>query len=134
IEGVSGQAATVQSLQLFGYVIGALVIGVFFYVITVQKVALVAMLKAIGAGNGFILRQILVQVVLVTIVGLVLATPLAWLTERGLSGASEVPIAFSMASYITTVMLLLVTAVSGGLMSARQIVKTEPLLALGIQQ
>jgi putative ABC transport system permease protein len=38
IEGVSGQQSTVVSLQVFGYVIGAMVIGVFFYVLTLQKV------------------------------------------------------------------------------------------------
>ncbi|MDZ7729346.1 MAG: hypothetical protein U5Q44_14805 [Dehalococcoidia bacterium] len=38
MEGVQGQQGAVVALRVFGYVIGALVIGVFFYVLTLQKV------------------------------------------------------------------------------------------------
>ena len=57
IEGVAGQASTVTSLRVLGYVIGALVVGAFFFVLTLQKVAQIGVLKAVGASSGFIIRR-----------------------------------------------------------------------------
>ena len=54
IEGVSGQQSTVTALRWFGYIIGALVIGVFFYVLTIQKVPQIGVLKAIGASDVYV--------------------------------------------------------------------------------
>jgi putative ABC transport system permease protein len=135
IEGVQGQQSTVQALRLFGYVIGALVIGVFFYVLTLQKVAQIGVLKAVGASSGFVLRQILVQVVLIAIAGIAVSVPLAWATDRALQQLPEsVPIAFTSSTFITTSLVLLVTAVAGGLFSVRQVVRVDPIIALGQQQ
>lgn len=39
VEGVAIQEATVNALSSFGYFIGAVVVGVFFYVFTIQKVS-----------------------------------------------------------------------------------------------
>jgi putative ABC transport system permease protein len=135
IEGVQGQQSTVQALRFFGYLIGALVIGVFFYVLTLQKVAQIGVLKAVGASSGFVLRQILIQVVVISIVGIAISVPLAWATDRALRQLpTTVPIAFDAGTFITTSIILLVTALVGGLFSARQVVRVDPIIALGQQQ
>jgi putative ABC transport system permease protein len=135
IEGVSGQQATVVSLRVFGYIIGAMVIGVFFYVLTLQKVPQIGVLKAIGASNGFVFRQILLQVITLSIIGLLVSVPLAWLTYKGLQRLPDaVPIAFTTSTYVTTCLALLATAIIGALFSGRQVIKTDPIIALGQQQ
>jgi putative ABC transport system permease protein len=135
IEGVSGQQSTVTSLRVFGYLIGALVIGVFFYVLTLQKVPQIGMLKALGASGLYIFRQLLVQSLLVSVLGLMVAFPLAWLTDRGLQRLPDsVPIAFTTSTWVTTGILLVVVALVGTLFSARQVSKTDPIIALGQQQ
>lgn len=135
IEGVSGQQATVVSLRLFGYIIGAMVIGVFFYVLTLQKVPQIGVLKAIGASNAFVFRQLLLQVITLAAIGLLISVPLAWLTNRALQQLpNAVPIAFTTSTYITTCAALLLTAIIGALFSGRQVVKTDPIIALGQQQ
>ena len=135
IEGVSGQQATVVSLRVFGYLIGATVIGVFFYVLTLQKVPQIGVLKAIGASNGFVFRQILLQVIALSVIGLLISVPLAWLTYRALQSLPDaVPIAFTTSTYLTTCGALLLTAIIGALFSGRQVIKTDPIIALGQQQ
>jgi putative ABC transport system permease protein len=135
IEGVSGQQSTIVSLRVFGYVIGAMVIGVFFYVLTLQKVPQIGVLKAIGASNAFVFRQILIQVIVLAIIGLLISVPLAWLTNRALQSLPEaVPIAFTTNTYVTTCTALLITAIVGALFSGRQVIKTDPIIALGQQQ
>jgi putative ABC transport system permease protein len=135
IEGVSGQQSTVTALRVFGYVIGALVIGVFFYVLTLQKIAQVGVLKAIGASGFFVFRQVIIQAVIVSVLGLAISLPLAWATERALSRLPEsVPIAFTPGTFLTTSVALLFTSVLGSLFSGHQVAKVDPLIALGQQQ
>jgi putative ABC transport system permease protein len=134
IEGVAGQQSTVVALRLFGYVIGALVVGVFFYVLTLQKVPQIGVLKAIGASNFYVFRQVLVQVVALSGIGLLVSVPLAWATDRALREVPEgVPIAFTAGTYFTTCVALLATAVVGALFSGGRIIRTDPIIALGQQ-
>jgi putative ABC transport system permease protein len=135
IEGVAGQQSTVQSLQAFGYIIGAMIIGVFFYVLTLQKIPQFGMLKALGASNRYIIGQLLTQVLVIAAIGIGLSLPLALLTEWGLQSLPDsVPIAFTSSMFITTCVALLVTALLGALFSARQVLRIDPIIALGQQQ
>ena len=135
IEGVSAQQSTVDSLMFFGYLIGALVIGVFFYVLTLQKVAQIGVLKAIGASSGFVVRQIFGQVLALSIGGIAIALPLAWATNRALQNLpAPVPIAFTTTAFVITTALMIGTALIGALFSARQAIKVDPIIALGQQQ
>ena len=135
IEGVAGQQSTVVALRLFGYLIGALVVGVFFYVLTLQKVAQIGVLKAVGASTFFVFRQVVVQAVAVSIIGLLVSVPLAWFTDYSLKQLPDpVPIAFTTGTYVTTTSALLFTAIVGALFSGRQVVKVDPIIALGQQQ
>ena len=68
IEGVQEQQSTVDALRYVGLLIGGMVVGIFFYVITLQKISQLGMLKAIGAPGGYLLRQGLIQVVLITLI------------------------------------------------------------------
>lgn len=135
IEGVSAQQSTVDALMFFGYLIGALIIGVFFYVLTLQKVPQIGVLKAVGASNGFVVRQILLQVLTLAVLGVAIAVPLAWLTNKGLQQLStQVPVAFTLNAFIITALAMIATALVGAVFSARQAIKVDPIIALGQQQ
>ena len=49
--GYSAQQSTLDTQSYFALLIGILVIGGFFQILTLQKVAQIGMLKAIGASN-----------------------------------------------------------------------------------
>lgn len=135
IEGVSGQQGTVNALMFFGYLIGALIIGVFFYVLTLQKVPQIGVLKAVGASSAFVVRQILLQVLALAVGGVAVAVPLAWATNRALQQLpSQVPIAFTTNAFLGTAGAMIATAMVGAVFSARQAVKVDPIIALGQQQ
>lgn len=135
IEGVQGQQATVDALRAFGYLIGALVIGIFFYVLTMQKVAQVGLLKALGASNAYVFRQLLAQVLTVTVLGLSVSIPLAFVTDSVLNRLPEsVPIAFTGGTFVVTSALLLATGIVGALLSVRQLARVDPIIALGHQE
>lgn len=133
IEGVQAQNQTVRSLQVMGYLIGAMVIGIFFYVLTLQKVPQIGILKALGASSWFVFGQLLLQVIVLTLAGLAVCIPLALLTASAIPEGG-VPIAFTNSTYVITVVGLLVAAVLGALFSGRQIARVDPIIALGQQQ
>jgi len=135
IEGVSGQQSTVQALRVFGYLIGGLVIGVFFYVLTLQKIGQIGVLKAVGASSFFVFQQVLIQVLAISVIGVGIAVPLAWLTNRALQQVpNPVPIAFTTGTFVTTTVLLVLMAALGAAFSGRQVAKVDPIIALGQQQ
>jgi putative ABC transport system permease protein len=135
IEGVEGQQATVMALRFFGYVISALVIGIFFYVLTLQKIVNIGLLKALGASTPYIFRQLLMQVLIVTLLGTGVAVPLAYVTEFGLGRLrNSVPVDFNPDTFLFTAIIVVFTGVVGALFSARQMVKVDPVIALGHQE
>lgn len=133
IEGVQAQQQTVRSLQVMGYLIGAMVIGIFFYVLTLQKVPQIGILKALGASSWFVFGQLLIQVVTLTLAGLAVCIPLALATASAIPEGG-VPIAFTGSTYVITIAGLLVSAMLGALFSGRQIARVDPIIALGQQQ
>lgn len=135
IEGVAGQQATVTALRVFGYIIGALVIGVFFYVLTLQKVSQIGVLKALGASSAYVFRQLVVQVLAISVTGVVISVPLAWATGRAIAQLPDpVPIAFTTGTFVTTSIALIVVGLIGALFSGRRVAGVDPIIALGQQQ
>ena len=132
IPGVGPQQNTANAIQGFGLVIGAMVIGVFFYVLTLQKIGQIGVLKAIGASSWFVFRQLLLQVLIVSVIGLIVALPLAILTVNVLS--ASVPLLIERDKIVLAIALLLITSVVGVLFSGRRIATVDPLIALGQQQ
>lgn len=135
IEGVSAQQSMVDALMFFGYLIGALIIGVFFYVLTLQKVPQIGVLKAVGASNAFVVRQILLQVLALATAGVLIAVSLAWLTNNALQRLpTQFPMAFTTSAFVFTSAAMIVTALVGAVFSARHATQVDPIIALGQQQ
>lgn len=132
IPGVGPQQNTANSIEAFGLIIGTLVVGVFFYVLTLQKVGQIGVLKALGASSWFVIRQLLVQVSVVSVIGLAIAVPASIMTVNALP--SSIPLLITRDGVIVTTLLLLATAVVGVAFSGRKVVSVDPLIALGHQQ
>lgn len=131
IPGVGPQRNTANAIQGFGLIIGAMVIGVFFYVLTMQKVGQIGVLKAIGASSWFVFAQLLVQVLVISIIGIIIALPLVLVT------AGFFPTGLLLVTrdgVLLSVALLLAMAVLGVAFSGRRIATVDPLIALGQQQ
>lgn len=80
-------------------------------------------------------RQIIVQVLALALGGVVIAVPLAYLTNRALQQLSgQVPLAFTTNAFITTSIAMLLTSVIGAVFSLREVAKIDPIIALGQQQ
>lgn len=130
--GYSAQQSTLDTQRYFTLFIGILVIGGFFQIQTLQKVAQIGMLKAIGATNWTIAWSSIVQIVMINALGVAIGTVGSLLLS--LTFPSEVPIVFTGNSVVTAVTSLLLIGPVGGLVSVFALLKIEPLTALGLAQ
>ena len=72
--GYQAQQSTLNTQRLFTLLIGVLVIGGFFQIQTLQRVAQIGMLKAVGVSNWTIVLAFIVQIVVLTLVGVVIGS------------------------------------------------------------
>lgn len=128
--GYKEQQNTLDTQRYFAFVIGILVVGGFFQIQTLQKVPQIGMLKAIGASNLVVAATALMQIVLVTILGVAIGTILS----LGLSLAfpPTVPIVFTGNAVVAAVLSLLLIGPLAGLLSIRYALRVEPLTAIGL--
>jgi putative ABC transport system permease protein len=130
--GYAEQQSTLDTQRYFTLFIGILVIGGFFQIQTLQKVAQIGMLKAIGASTGTIALSAITQIVAVNAFGVFLGTMGSLLLS--LTFPVDVPIVFTGEAVATAVISLLLIGPLGGFVSVYLLTKVEPLTALGLAQ
>jgi putative ABC transport system permease protein len=128
--GYSAQQSTLGIQRVFTLLIGLLVVGSFFRIQAMQKIAQVGVLKAIGTASWKIGLAALVQIFTVNAFGVILGAMLTWLLTLAIPPV--VPIRFDGLDALRTVLLLLLIGPLGGLVAVRALLKAEPLKALGL--
>jgi putative ABC transport system permease protein len=128
IPGYSAQQGTVQTQGFFTLLIGILVIGGFFQIQILQKVPQIGVLKAIGASNPVVGAAAILQIMVVTAVGVAIGGFLTFLLSLGFP--PTVPLTFNGTASALAVVALLVIGPLGGLVSVFYAVRIEPLKAL----
>lgn len=130
--GYSAQQSTLNTQRYFTLLIGILVIGGFFQIQTLQKIAQIGMLKAIGTTNGIVALAAIVQIVAVNTLGVLIGAAGSLLLS--LTFPVQVPIVFTPNAVIASVLALLIIGPLGGLVSVWALSRVEPLRALGLAQ
>jgi putative ABC transport system permease protein len=128
VPGYSAQQGTIQTQGVFTLLIGVLVIGGFFQIQILQKVPQIGVLKAIGASNRVVGAAAVVQIVLVTTLGVAIGGALTLLLSLGFP--PTVPIVFDGQAAMVAILALLLIGPLGGLVSTIYAVRIEPLKAL----
>ncbi len=129
VPGYSEQSLTFSMMLGFLLVISAFVLGVFFYVITLQKTNQFGVLKAMGASNAFLGKAIVSQVFLLSLTSVVVGLLLAYGTTLVLP--SGMPFSWDFTIVISYSVALLLISVASSLLSVRKITKIDPLQAIG---
>jgi len=130
LPGYSAQQSTLNTQGAFTMFIGVLVIGGFFQIQILQKVAQIGVLKAIGAKNSLVGAASIIQIMIVTVIGVAIGALLSFLFS--LTFPPTVPIVFDGTKSVIAIIALLLIGPIGGLVSIRYAVRIEPLKALGL--
>ncbi len=128
IPGYSAQQGTVQTQGFFTLLIGVMVIGGFFQIQILQKVPQIGVLKAIGSSNGVVGWSAVIQIIVVTAIGVGIGGVLTYVFSLFLP--ATIPFVFDGVRSIAAVILLLLIGPLGGMVSIIYAVRIEPLKAL----
>ncbi len=128
VPGYSAQQGTVQTQGFFTLLIGVLVIGGFFQIQILQKVPQIGVLKAIGASNFVVGISAIIQITIITAIGVAIGGLMTFLFSLGFP--PTVPLTFNGTSSAFAILALLSIGPLGGLVSVFYAVRIEPLKAL----
>ncbi|RLY92349.1 hypothetical protein CWC38_11305 [Kocuria tytonicola] len=116
-------------MQGFLYGISALVVISFLTVWTIQRTRDIAVLRALGASRGYVVRDSLVQAAVVLTLGVLVGGALGLL--GGMLAGSAVPFELSAASVALPMVGVLVLGLLGSLLAVRRVSTVDPMIALG---
>jgi putative ABC transport system permease protein len=105
------------------------VVGLFFSLLTLERLGLYGVLKAIGASTRRLFTGVVLQAVIVALVAFVIGSLLAVGAAAALP--STVPLQLTPARFLSTFIGLLVAAVLGSAVSLRKVTKVDPASAIG---
>jgi len=130
--GYEAETLTLSMIQVFLYAICALVVGAFFTVWTIQRSHDIAVLRAVGASGGYLLRDSLAQAAIL----LVGFTALGVAAGVGLGAAMPASMPFDLE--VTPIAIACALTIGLGILGAAvavlRIVRIDPLRALGGQR
>ncbi|TWG00951.1 ABC transporter permease [Kitasatospora viridis] len=129
IDGFAAEQGSLQMIQGFLFAVSALVVGAFFTVWTVQRKPDIAVLKAIGAGSGYLVRDALAQAAAVLLGGALLGGAVG--AAGGVLATASVPFDLSAASVAVPVGVMVLLGLLGAALAVRRITAVDPITALG---
>lgn len=129
LPGYTAQVLTFSVMIIFLIIISAFVLGIFIYVLTIQKTSMFGVMKAQGISNAHIGGSVIIQTVLLVGFGIVIGLFLTAIT--GIFLGDVIPFAVNLLFYGVITIAFFVFALFGGLFSVRAVLKIDPLKAIG---
>jgi len=131
VDSSPGVEAVNQSFQIilalaFGVI--TLVVAFFFLILTVQKAKALTLLRAIGAPSGYLIRNLVAQIVLVMVTGIAVGIGLV-LAVRPLSTGGPIELDLDPGTVAPTVAALTALALIGGIAAIRRVLRIDPIRA-----
>ncbi len=127
--GYTEQNLTLTLMIYFLFIVSAVILAIFLYVLTIQKISIFGVMKAQGISNRYLSNSVIAQTFLLALFGVIVGFGLTILT--GLFLPAAVPVAFNYADMALYAAILIVVSILGALFSVQTIVKIDPLKAIG---
>ena len=129
LPGYSAQVLTFSIMIGFLIFIIAFVLGIFIFVLTIQKTAMFGVMKAQGISNAYIGGSVVLQTLIITGIGVLGGLLLTLISGYFLAGI--VPFAINPLFYSVITAAFFVFSAFGGLFSVRAVLKIDPRIAIG---
>ena len=129
LPGYTEQNLTLNFMIYFLFGISAVIVAIFLYVLTVQKISMFGVMKAQGISNSYLSRSVIAQTFILAAIGVVVGFVLTLITGAFLPSA--VPVAFDLVTMLIYGLVLIAVAIMGAVFSVLTIVRIDPLKAIG---
>jgi putative ABC transport system permease protein len=129
IPGYQEEQGSLLMMVAFLFIIGAFVLAVFFYVMTLQKMNQFGVLKAIGAKTSYLARTILSQVVVLTLCSLAISIGLTYGVAAILPDSMPFHLDLSLIAGCSA--LFVAISVLSSLLSLYRVAKIDAVEAIG---
>ncbi len=132
VENIPGYTAETSTFALMiGAMIGImlLIIGIFMYILTIQKIAMYGVMRAQGIRTRAIIAALFWQILMLAVTGVAIGAGLLGLTQFILPKA--MPFYANPPLFIAIAAALILMSLVGGLFSLRRILHIDPLAAIG---
>jgi putative ABC transport system permease protein len=120
-------SGTIQVLDILLLLIAAGIIGAILYMSTLERIKDFAVMKATGAGNGFVLAGLVAQALVLSAASAIVAIILAQFIGPLVPSGVEIP----SSSYGLLAIIALMVGVIGSLAGLRRALLVDPALAFG---
>ncbi|GAA2718874.1 ABC transporter permease [Actinocorallia aurantiaca] len=127
--GYSAETSTLSLIEGFLYAISALVVGAFFTVLTIQRKQEIAVVRAMGASTGYLLRDALAQALILLALSVGVGVGIGVGLGSMIGGTA--PFALETGAIVAASALLVFLGVVGALGAVLRITAVDPLTALG---
>jgi putative ABC transport system permease protein len=128
--GYTAETSTLQMIEAFLYVISALVVGAFFTVLTIQRRQEIAVMRALGASSGYLLRDSLFQSLLLLVGSTLVGVGLGVAAGAAIA-SSPMPFALEAGPILAATALMVTLGMVGASVAVLRITRVDPLIALG---
>lgn len=128
IPGYQAQVLTFGLMIVALTLISAIIIGIFMYILTMQKKSIFGVLKIQGYQNLYIMKSVIYQSLMLIVLGFTLGLILTIITIEFLP--ASVPVAIFWPLNIAATLFTFICSFLGTLISARTILKIDPLQAI----
>lgn len=129
LPGYTAQVLTFSTMIIFLIIIVAVVLGIFIYVLTIQKTSIFGVMKAQGISNFYIGSSVVFQTLLLVGLGILFGLILTLLS--GFFLADIIPFAINILFYLIITLAFFIFAVFGALFSVKAVLNIDPLEAIG---
>ncbi|MFL8888730.1 ABC transporter permease [Helcococcus kunzii] len=128
LPGYIAQVLTFGLMIGFLILISTIVLGVFMYIITIQKKQTFGIMKVQGISNKYIANSVITQTYLVSLIGVLMGLGLTLISELLLP--QTVPFKSNYIFYLIIAVLIVVISMFGAIFSVRGVTKVDPLEVL----
>jgi putative ABC transport system permease protein len=121
--------STFNGIIVVTFAVVALVVALFFALLTLERTAVYGVLKAVGAPTRVLAAGVVVQAVAVALGAFAIGAAITWALLQFVP--ERVPLLLQGSRVVSTLVGVVVTAVLGGAISLRRIARVDPTIAIG---
>lgn len=129
VPGIKEQNATFNQIISVTFLVAGLVVALFFALLTLERVRLFGVLKAVGASSRQLITGLVTQALVVSGIAFVLGAAVTYLLSFAIPPQVPIQLTVSRAVFVAAGVLLM--ALVGGTISLRRIMRVDPASVIG---